>query len=55
MQVHIPYVEARGDVLFQIRFCDISGLLFRNQLTCSKVTAFNLKDCNPDVQSQQSM
>ena len=24
MQVHTPYVQARYDILFQIRFCDFS-------------------------------
>ena len=55
MQVHIPYVQARRDVLFQIRFCDFSGVLPHSQTTCSKVAACNLKDCKSDVQSQQSM
>ena len=57
MQVHVPYIQVRCDVLFQIRFCDFSGVLLYSQAqtTCFKVTACNLKDCNPDVQSQQSM
>ena len=55
MQVHIPYIQARHDVLFQIRFCDFSGLLPHSQTTCSKVTGCNFKDCKPDVQSQQPM
>ena len=55
MQVHNPYEQARCDILFQIRFCDFSGILPHSQTTCSKVTACNLKDCKPDVQSQKSM
>ena len=55
MQVNIPYMQARRDALFQIGFCNFSGVLLRNQATCSKVTVCNLKDRNPDVQSQQSM
>ena len=55
MQVHIPYIQARCDIPFQIRFCDFSGVLSHSQTTCSKVTACNLKDCNSDVQSQQSL
>ena len=55
MQVHIPYIKARPDVLFQIRFCDFSDVLPHSQTTCSKVTVCNLKDWKPDVQSQQSM
>ena len=55
MQADIPYVQARRDVLFQIRFSDFSGILPHSQTTCSKVTACYLKDRNPDVQSQQSM
>ena len=54
MQVDIPYIQARRDVLFQIRFSDFSGILPLSETTCSKVTACNLKDGNPDVQSQQS-
>ena len=53
MQVHIPYIQARCDIPFQIRFCDFSGVLSHSQTTCSKVAACNLKDCNPHVQSQQ--
>ena len=55
MQVNIPYMQARRDTLFQIGFCNFSGVLLHNQATCSKVTVCNLKDRNPDVQSQQSM
>ena len=55
MQVHIPYIPAWCNILFQIRFSDFSGVLPHSQTTCSKVTACNLKDCKPDVQSQQSM
>ena len=55
MQVHIPYIQARRDVLFQIRFCDSIGVLPHSQITCSKVTVCNLKDRKPDVQSQQSI
>ena len=44
MQVHIPYIQARRDVLFQIRFCDFSGVLPHRQTTGSKFTACNLKD-----------
>ena len=40
---------------FQIRFCDFSGVLPHSQTTCSKFTACNPKDRNPDVQRQQSM
>ena len=55
MQVHIPYIQARRDVLFQNRFCDFSGILPHSQAICSKVTVCNLKDRKRDVQSQQSM
>ena len=54
MQMHTPYVRARYDILFQIRFCKFS-VLPHSQTTCSKVKACNLKDCKPDVESQQSM
>ena len=55
MQVHIPYIQARCDVPFQIRFFNFSGVLPHCQTTCSKVTACNLKDCKPNVQSRQSV
>ena len=55
MQVHIPYLQAMRDVLFQIRFCDFSDVLPHSQTTCSKGTTCNPKDRKPDVQSQQSM
>ena len=55
MQVHVPYIQARCDVLFQIRFCDFIGILPHSQTTYSKVAVCNLKDWKPDVQSQQSM
>ena len=55
MQVHIPYIQARCDVLFQIRLCDFSGVLPHIQATCSKVRACNLKDRKPGVPSHQSM
>ena len=54
MHVHIPYIQARRDVHFQIGFCDFSGALLHSQTTCSKVTTCNLKDREPDVQNQQS-
>ena len=53
-QVHVPYMQASCAVLFQIRFGNFSGVLPHKQTTCSKATAFNLKDCKPDVQSHQS-
>ena len=55
MQVHIHYLQAMHDVLFQIRFCDFSDVLPHSQTTCSKVTACNPKDRKADVQSQRSM
>ena len=55
MQVHILYIPAWCNILFQIRFSGFSGVLPHGQTTCSKVTACNLKDCKPDVQSHQSM
>ena len=55
MQVHIPYIHTRCDVLFQIRFCNFSGIPSHSQTSCFKVTVCNLKDRKPDVQSQQSM
>ena len=57
MKVHTPYMQFRCDI-FQIGFCNFSGVLPHSQTTCSKVTSSkvcNLKDCKPDVQSQQSM
>ena len=55
MQVHSPYLQAMRDALFQIRFCDFSGVLPYSQTTCSKVTACSPKNRKPDVRSQQSM
>ena len=55
MQAHIPSIQARRDVLFQIRICDFSDVPPHSQATCSKVTACYLKDRKPDVQSQHSM
>ena len=52
MQVHILYMQARRDALFQIRFCDFRGVLHHSQRTCSKVTVSNLKDRKPDLESQ---
>ena len=54
MEVHIPYIHTRRDALFQIRFCNFSGIPSHSQ-TCFKVTVCNLKDRKPDVQSQQSV
>ena len=28
MQAHIPYIQARCDILVQIRFCNFSGVLY---------------------------
>ena len=50
MQVHTPYIQARCDILFQIRFCNFSGVLPHCQTIGSKVTACNLKDHKPNVQ-----
>ena len=55
MQVHISYVQARHEILFEIRFCDFRGVLPQIQTTCFKVTKCNLKKWKPDMQSQQSM
>ena len=54
MQVYTTYIQARCGV-FQIRFCDFTGVLPQSQTTFFKVTACILKDRKPDVQSQQSM
>ena len=54
----VPYANVYSlftSQAFQIRFCDFSGVLPHSQTTCSKVTACNPKDRNPDVQRQQSM
>ena len=37
MQVHTPYIQARCDTLFQIRFCNFSSVLPHSQTTCSLV------------------
>ena len=54
-QMQVALVQARCDTLLQIRFFDFSGILPYSQTTYSTVKACNLKDCKPDVQSQQSL
>ena len=52
MQVHITYIQAWYDVLFQIRFCNFSANPQSNNLFQS-YSMYNLKDRKPDEQSQQ--